>query len=87
MEVGSLKSQPNSTKYGEKDANEAYWLNLYPMANHGKYKSQFQMWPFWKPYFHNPCFIVCTICLANPYALEWSCEVVQWSINVFSHKS
>jgi len=40
MEVNSLGSQPNNKKYGEKYANEAYRLNLYPMANHGKNKSQ-----------------------------------------------
>jgi hypothetical protein len=32
MEVGSLESQPNSKKYDEKYANEAYQLNQYPMV-------------------------------------------------------
>jgi hypothetical protein len=41
MEAGNLGSQPNNKKYGEKDINDAYCLNLYPMANHGNYKSQF----------------------------------------------
>jgi hypothetical protein len=41
-----LKSWPNSRKYSEKDANEACWLNIYPMANHGNYKPQSWVWPF-----------------------------------------
>jgi hypothetical protein len=46
MEVGNLRSQPNNKKYNEKYAKEACWLNLYPTANHGNYKSQSQVWPF-----------------------------------------
>jgi hypothetical protein len=87
MDVGSLGSRPNSKKYSEKDVNEAYWLKLYPMANHGNYKSQSWVWPFWRPYFHNPCFRVYTIHLANLLALGWSYEIVRWSFNAFSHKS
>ncbi len=84
MDVSNFGSWPNSRKYSEKDANE---MNLYPMANHGNCKSQFQVWPFWSPYFRNPHFTVCTIHLANPFALRWYREVVWWCINVFSHKS
>ncbi len=40
MEAGTSKLKPNNKKYGEKNANEAYQLNLYPMANHGNFKSQ-----------------------------------------------
>ncbi len=88
MEISSLGSQPNNKKYGENDAREAYRLNLYPMANHGNYMSQFLVRPFWKPYLHNPHFIICTIHLANHVHFKmvlWRCEVVWWSINVFSH--
>jgi len=46
MEAGSLRSRPNNKKYNEKDVNEAHRLNLYPMANHGNYKSQSRVWPF-----------------------------------------
>jgi hypothetical protein len=35
----SFGSQPNSKKYGEKDAKEACWLNPYPIINHGSFKS------------------------------------------------
>ncbi len=57
------------------------------MANHGNCKSQSWAWPFWRPYFHNLWFIVCTIHSANPLALGWSYGIVWWSFNVFSHKS
>jgi hypothetical protein len=87
MEVGSLRSQHNNKKYGERNVNEACRINLYPMANHGNYKSQSWVWHFLRPYFRNSWFIVYTICLANPSALGWSREIIQWSINAFSHKS
>jgi hypothetical protein len=45
IEVGNLGSWPNNKKYGEKNEREACQLNLYPIANHGSYKSQFQIWP------------------------------------------
>jgi hypothetical protein len=87
MEANSSVSRQNNKKYSEKNAIEAYWLNLYPMANHGNYKSQSQVWPFWRPYFHNPCFTVCTIPSTNPSTSRWYHEIVRWSINGFSHKS
>ncbi len=46
MEAGSLGSRQNNKKYNEKNANEVYQLNLYPMANHGNCKSLSHMWPF-----------------------------------------
>ncbi len=87
MEVSSLGSRPNNKKYCEKNANEVYQLNLYPMANHGNFESQFQMWPFWRPYFYNPHFTIYTIHLVNLSTSKWSHEVVWWSINAFPHKS
>ncbi len=72
-------------KYGENDANEAYQLNLYTMANHSKCRSQSLIWPFWKPYLGNCHFTIYTIHLANSSTSRWSCEMVQWSINAFSH--
>jgi len=39
MEAYILKSRPNNKKYDEKNVNETCRLNLYPMANHGNYKS------------------------------------------------
>jgi hypothetical protein len=45
IEASNLGSRPNNNKYGEKDESEACQLNLYPIANHGSYKSQFQIWP------------------------------------------
>jgi hypothetical protein len=85
MEVGSLGWWPNNKKYGENDAREACQLHLYPMAKHGNYRSQSLVRPFWKPYLHNLHFTVYTIHLANSFALKWSHEVVQWSINASSH--
>ncbi len=38
MEAGSSRFWLNSRKYNGKNANETYWLNQYPMANHGNYK-------------------------------------------------
>jgi len=77
MEISSLGSQLNNKKYGENDAREACRLNLDPMANHGNYMSQFLVRPFWRPYLHNPCFIICTIHLANMSISGWSCEIVK----------
>ncbi len=85
IEANNLGSQPNNKKQCEKDEREVCQLNLYPIVNYGSYKSQSWVWHFWKPYFCNPCFTVCTIRLANSFASGWSCEVMQWSINVFSH--
>jgi hypothetical protein len=82
-----LGSQLNNKKYYEKDEKEACWLNLYPIASHGSYKSQFCVWPLWRPYFCKSHFTVSTIRLVNPFALGWFHEVVRWSINVFSHNS
>jgi len=64
-----------------------YQLNLYPIASHGSCKSQSQLWPLWRPYFCKPCFIVSTIRSTNPSTSRWSCEIMQWSINVFTHNS
>jgi len=33
VEASNLGSRPNNKKYGKKNVNEAYCLNLYPMAN------------------------------------------------------
>jgi len=87
IETSNLGSRPNNDKYGEKDEKEAFQLNLYPITNHGSCKSQFRIWPLWRPYFPNPLFIVCTIRSTNPSTLGWSHEVVRWSINIFSHNS
>jgi hypothetical protein len=46
------------------------------MANHGNYRSQSLVWPLWKPYLHNPHFIIYTIHSANSFALGCFCEVV-----------
>jgi hypothetical protein len=43
MEADSSKSRQNGKEYGEKYFNEACRLNLYPMDNHGNYKSQYQV--------------------------------------------
>jgi len=51
MEAGNLGSWLNNKKYGEKDANEAYCLNLYPMANHGNCKVPILSVAFLKPMF------------------------------------
>jgi hypothetical protein len=40
IKVGNLGSQLNNKKYGEKDEREACQHNLYPITNHGNYKSQ-----------------------------------------------
>jgi hypothetical protein len=80
-----LGSQPNNKKYGKKNEKEACSLNLYPITNHGDYRSQSQIWPLWNPYFYKPFFIVSTICSINMFVLGWSREVMQWSINVFLH--
>ncbi len=87
IEVGNLGSQPNNKKYGEKDERKACRLNLYPIASHGSCKSQFRVWPLWRPSFCKPHFTICTICSNNPSVWRWSCEVVQWLINAFSHNS
>jgi hypothetical protein len=41
IEANKSSSWPNNKKYGEKDEKEVCQLNLYPIANHGSYKSQF----------------------------------------------
>jgi hypothetical protein len=87
IEVGNLDSRLNNKKCGEKDEKEACQLNLYPITNHGNYKSQFRIWPLWRPYFHKPHFIVCTIHSTNMSTSRWFHDVVQWLINVFSHNS
>jgi hypothetical protein len=87
IEVGNSSSQPNNKRYGEKDERKAYQLNLYPITSHGSYKSQFQVWPLWRPYFCKPHFTICTIHLTNLFASWWSHEVVWWSINALSHSS
>lgn len=33
----------------------------YPITNHGNYKSQFLVLPFWNPYLCKPCFTICII--------------------------
>ncbi len=88
IEAGNLGSWPNNKNYGEKDEREAYWLNLYPITNHGNYKPQYWVWPLWKPYFHKPRFTIYTIYTIhsiNLSASRWFWEVVWWSVNVFSH--
>ncbi len=85
IEANNWGSWPKNKKYGEKDEREVCQLNLYPIANHGNCKSQSWVWPLQKPYFCNLRFTVCTIRLINPFTSRWSSEVVQWSINVFSH--
>ncbi len=60
IEVGNSILWPNNKKYGEKDEKKTCWLNLYPIVNHGSYKSQFQIWPLWR-YFCKPSFTICTI--------------------------
>ncbi len=50
-------------------------------------KSQFRVWPLWRPYFCKPRFIVYTIHSTNLSTLGWSHEIMQWSINAFSHNS
>jgi hypothetical protein len=76
IKVGNSSSWLNNKKYGEKDERKTCQLNLYPIANHGNYKSKSQVWPLWKPYFHKPHFIVYTIRLANPFTSWWFHEVV-----------
>jgi hypothetical protein len=39
IEASNLGSRPNNNKYSEKDESKACQLNLYPIANHGNYKS------------------------------------------------
>jgi hypothetical protein len=72
-------------KFGENYAKEAYQLNLYPMANHGNYMSQYLIHPFWRPYLHNLYFTICIILSTNLSTLEWSCKIICWFINAFSH--
>jgi hypothetical protein len=87
IEANNLGSPPNNNKYGEKDEIETCQLNLYPIANHGSYKSQFRIWPLWRPYFRKPFFIVYTIRSTNPSTSGWFHEIVRWSINNFSRNS
>jgi len=70
-----------------KNVRKACWLNLYHIENHGNCRSQYLIRPFWSPYFHKPHFTICTNCSTNLSTLGWFHEVVQWSINVFSHNS
>jgi hypothetical protein len=77
IKVDNLDSYLKNKKYGEKDERQACQLNLHPIVSHGNYKSQFWVSPLWRPYFHKPCFTICTIHSTNPYALGWSCEVVR----------
>jgi hypothetical protein len=68
IKVGNLGSQLKNKKYGEKYERQAYRLNLHPTTNHGSCKSQFRIWPLWRPYFHKPRFTFFTIHLTNLYA-------------------
>jgi hypothetical protein len=86
IKVGNLGSWPNNIKYGEKDARKVCWFNLYPMVNYGNCKSQHLVWPFWTPYFCKLCLTIYIICITNLFSSRWSCDTMQWSINVFSHK-
>jgi hypothetical protein len=68
IEVNNSCPLLNNRKYGENDAKKTCQLNLYPIINHGSYKSQSLIWHFWNPYFCKPCFTIFTICLTNPFA-------------------
>jgi hypothetical protein len=61
VEAGNSNSCPKNEKYGEKYEKEAYKLNLYPITNHGRCKSQSRIRLLWRSYFHKPHFIICTI--------------------------
>ncbi len=85
-EAGSSNSWPKSKKYGENDARKTCWLRHMPYATMIITNFNFLTWPFLSPYFYKPHFTTCTIHLANPSTLlRWFCEVLWWSINVFSH--
>lgn len=84
IEVNNSCPWLNNRKYAKNDAKEAYPLYLYPMGNHGSYKSQTLVWPFWNPYFSNPYFTIFTIHLTNPSASHGFMKLYNdWSM--FSH--
>ncbi len=86
IEVGNSILWPNIRSMVTKVNKKTCWLNLYPIVNYGSYKSQFRIWLLWRPYFCKSSFTICTIHI-NSFVSRWFCEVVQWSINVFSHNS